>query len=80
MANYIATIPSFATPMIRNSAKKMTYQVGIGRHSDEEVQQMVVKDLRMFSEIIGAYYLTEVTGIIERAPIINVPSETVLII
>jgi len=35
----------------------MTYQVGVGRHSDEEVQQMVVKDLRMFSEILGAYCL-----------------------
>ncbi|XP_053385457.1 failed axon connections homolog [Mercenaria mercenaria] len=40
---------------IFNQAKvvKVLYTVGIGRHSDEEVHQMMVKDLRQFSEILG---------------------------
>ena len=33
--------------------KKQTYAVGVGRHSNEEVGQMMVHDLEMLSTLLG---------------------------
>lgn len=43
----------FYTIFMKRQAVKYLYTVGVGRHSNEEIQQMVVKDLKQFSEILG---------------------------
>lgn len=49
-------IPSF-TPsqrkLIEKWAAESTYAVGIGRHSNEEVKEMVVYNLRQFAVLLG---------------------------
>ena len=36
---------------------QMTYTVGVGRHSDEEVDAMFRHDLTMLSELLGMLYI-----------------------
>jgi hypothetical protein len=45
----------FYTIFMKRQAVKYLYTVGVGRHSNEEIQEMVVKDLKQFSEILGLY-------------------------
>ena len=35
--------------------KKVGYTVGVGRHSEAEIQEMVKHDLRQLSNILGDY-------------------------
>ena len=37
---------------------QMTYTVGVGRHSDEEVDAMFRHDLTMLSELLGMLYIS----------------------
>lgn len=48
-----AIIVSFMKLTMKRRLQKATYIVGIGRHSDEEVHAMLIKDLRKFSDILG---------------------------
>lgn len=49
----ISVFPKALKPVIRKRAADMTYKVGVGRHSNAEVHEMMVHDLRQFSEILG---------------------------
>lgn len=40
-------------PLIQREVRKMTYYEGVGRHSNEEVGEMMKHDLRMLSELLG---------------------------
>lgn len=46
-------LPLLWKPFIVRKFQKMTYTVGVGRHSNEEVGEMMVHDLRMLSELLG---------------------------
>ena len=48
MLNF-ALVKSYLKRMIRN----ITYTVGVGRHSNEEIAEMMKHDLRMLSELLG---------------------------
>ena len=48
-------IPSFMKGMVGRRLKKMTYAVGVGRHSNEEVEEMMKHDLLMLSELLGRW-------------------------
>ncbi len=39
--------------MISPSVKDMAWKQGMGRHSEDEVLQMVLKDVRTLSQILG---------------------------
>ena len=42
-------------PFFGRYMKKQTYAVGVGRHSNEEVGQMMVHDLEMLSTLLGMF-------------------------
>ena len=46
-------MPFWAKPMFRKGVKKSCYGIGVGRHSNEEVEEMMKHDLRMLSELLG---------------------------
>ncbi|KAH3710597.1 failed axon connections homolog [Dreissena polymorpha] len=50
-----STLPNIARlkKETKTRLKNMTYTVGIGRHSNEEIHRMMVNDIRMFAEILG---------------------------
>ena len=53
---YTPKIPSYFTwPMFRRKAKERYYTIGVGRHSNEEIEEWMKHDLRMLSEILGNY-------------------------
>lgn len=49
----LATFPKALKPLIRKKATGMTYAVGVGRHSNTEVHELMLHDLRQFSELLG---------------------------
>ncbi|XP_045182296.2 failed axon connections homolog [Mercenaria mercenaria] len=49
----IAVFSRALKPLIRKKAFDMTFKVGIGRHSNKEVHEMMVHDLRQFAELLG---------------------------
>ena len=42
--------------MVSNIVKKMLHTVGVGRHSDEEVKNMMTHDMKMLSELLGMFF------------------------
>ena len=42
-------------PFFGRYMRKQTYAVGVGRHSNEEVGQMMVHDLEMLSTLLGMF-------------------------
>ena len=54
----IAVFPSAFKSLIRKRATDMTYKVGIGRHSNSEVHELMVNDLRHFSQLLGKFLTT----------------------
>ena len=60
MRENLSSVPGYLKPLIRRSCRDMTYAVGVGRHSDSEVADMVVKDIRMVSAILGKHVLYNV--------------------
>ncbi|XP_060592796.1 failed axon connections homolog [Ruditapes philippinarum] len=49
----LANFSSALKPLIRRKALDMTFKVGIGRHSNSEVHDLMVNDLRKFSQLLG---------------------------
>lgn len=49
----LTSFPVWQKKSIKEWVSNMTYTVGIGRHSNEEVQEMVVENLRQFSVLLG---------------------------
>ena len=48
---------------------QMTYTVGVGRHSDEEVDAMLRHDLTMLSELLGMLYIVYTMSPYSDAPL-----------
>ena len=42
--------------MVSKIVKKMLHTVGVGRHSDEEVKNMMSHDMKMLSELLGMFF------------------------
>ena len=42
--------------MVSKIVKKMLHTVGVGRHSDEEVKNMMSYDMKMLSELLGMFF------------------------
>ena len=51
-SNY-TDIPYVMKGMVSKFLKKMLHTVGVGRHSDEEVKNMMSHDMKMLSELLG---------------------------
>ncbi|XP_052798972.1 failed axon connections homolog [Mya arenaria] len=49
----LATMPKMVKGFMQKRVGTKTYAVGVGRHNNEEVQAMIEKDIRMFSQILG---------------------------
>lgn len=47
------SIPSLYKSIVRKRMAEITYTVGVGRHSDAEIDEMMKHDLMMLSEILG---------------------------
>ena len=41
--------------MVSKFLKKMLHTVGVGRHSDDEVKNMMAHDMKMLSELLGMF-------------------------
>ena len=50
------TYPWYMKALAKKYLDKMTYTVGVGRHSKEEVDEMLKHDLTMLSELLGWYH------------------------
>ena len=53
-------VPRYVVWMLKYTSQpkvsKTLYTVGIGRHSNEEVQQMMRADLKRFSDLLGMLF------------------------
>ena len=50
-------MPSYyAWRIFRGQAKKHFYTLGVGRHSNEEIEEWMKNDLRKLSDILGKYF------------------------
>lgn len=49
---YTHKMPSLAKYYLKSNGKKGFYTIGVGRHSNEEVEEMMKHDLRMLSELL----------------------------
>ena len=47
------SIPTLYKSIVRKRMAEITYTVGVGRHSDAEIDEMMKHDLMMLSEILG---------------------------
>ena len=48
-------LPSILKPVLGRMVRKQLYAVGVGRHSNEEVGEMMKHDLLMLSELLGRF-------------------------
>ena len=52
-------MPSFVKRTVVKRLKHMTYTVGVGRHSNEEVDEMYKHDLLILSELLGTFRIID---------------------
>ena len=53
--NCQSSVPRYARRYMRNRSIALTQAVGVGKHTREEVAEMMLNDLRQFSEILGTF-------------------------
>jgi hypothetical protein len=51
----ISPFPLYEKSAVKDWVANMTYTAGIGRHSEEEILEMTVSNLRKFSDILGTF-------------------------
>jgi len=53
MFRMISCLRGYIKTALRRKVEAMTFTVGVGRHSNQEVHAMMVNDLRQFAAILG---------------------------
>lgn len=68
-AERLTSFPVCQKRSIKEWVGNMTYTVGVGRHSNEEVQEMVVDNLRKFSTLLGdkQFIMGDDMAVVDRA-------------
>ena len=51
----LLNVPWLVVRLAGNMIKKQSYSQGVGRHSEEEVQQVMEEDLQALSKFLGTY-------------------------
>ena len=53
--DYQSSVPHYARRYMKNRGVELTQSIGVGKHTREEVAEMVVNDMRQFSEMLGTF-------------------------